>query len=178
MQGLAGGEDGGGDRHAEGRAQRGGHLVDAGCGSGLGVRDVGQGRVGGRGRVEAQAGLQGGESRGSLDQAEGDNQGAGGPVEQEVGQGGAGEGHVREQAQIHEGLVLARLDLEEEQDHPHEHHQQGALVDAAASSKATLTEMLLRLEKRGLVVRHARADDNRRREVELTPAGKELLSRS
>jgi DNA-binding MarR family transcriptional regulator len=56
--------------------------------------------------------------------------------------------------------------------------EQGALVDAAASSKATLTEMLLRLEKRGLVVRHARADDKRRREVELTPAGKELLSRS
>jgi DHA2 family multidrug resistance protein-like MFS transporter len=52
-----------------------------------------------------QAGLQGGESRGSPDQTEGDDQGAGGPVEQEVGQGGAGEGHVREQAQVHEDLI-------------------------------------------------------------------------
>lgn len=54
---------------------------------------------------------------------------------------------------------------------------QGALVDAAVSGKATLTEMLLRLEKRGLVTRRGGVDDKRRREVELTSEGRELPSR-
>jgi len=49
--------------------------------------------------------------------------------------------------------------------------EQTALAVAAASTKATLTEMLTRLEAVGLVERRPDPTDGRRRFVFLTPAG-------
>ncbi|WP_312348337.1 MarR family transcriptional regulator [Leclercia sp.] len=53
--------------------------------------------------------------------------------------------------------------------------EQVALTEAAVSTKATLAEMLSRMELRGLVKREADAADKRRRFVFLTPEGEALL---
>ncbi|PKU24047.1 MarR family winged helix-turn-helix transcriptional regulator [Telmatospirillum siberiense] len=54
--------------------------------------------------------------------------------------------------------------------------EQMRLVDAAASSKATLAEMLNRLEERGIIVRRQDDIDRRRRFVHLTEAGQAMLT--
>ncbi|MDY1814975.1 MarR family transcriptional regulator [Klebsiella pneumoniae] len=57
--------------------------------------------------------------------------------------------------------------------------EQVALIEAAVSTKATLAEMLSRMEARGLVRReHDPADKRRRRFVYLTDEGEALLNRS
>ncbi|MEJ5068153.1 MarR family transcriptional regulator [Enterobacter sp. MYb186] len=53
--------------------------------------------------------------------------------------------------------------------------EQVALTEAAVSTKATLAEMLSRMESRGLVTREADPADKRRRFVFLTPEGEALL---
>lgn len=53
--------------------------------------------------------------------------------------------------------------------------EQVNLMEAAASTKATLAEMLSRMEKRGLVRRENDPLDKRRRFVYLTPEGEALL---
>ncbi|MEB6380197.1 MarR family transcriptional regulator [Leclercia adecarboxylata] len=53
--------------------------------------------------------------------------------------------------------------------------EQVALTEAAVSSKATLAEMLSRMESRGLVKREADPADKRRRFIFLTPEGEALL---
>lgn len=53
--------------------------------------------------------------------------------------------------------------------------EQFLLVDAAASSKATLAELLNRLELRGVIERRQDPADKRRRFVSLTPAGQRLV---
>lgn len=53
--------------------------------------------------------------------------------------------------------------------------EQFLLVEAAASSKATLAELLNRLERRGVITRRQDAADKRRRFVSLTKAGQQLL---
>jgi len=52
---------------------------------------------------------------------------------------------------------------------------QKAVGEASATTKATLTEMLGRMETRGLIERRADAGDARRRLVLLTPAGSAAL---
>lgn len=52
---------------------------------------------------------------------------------------------------------------------------QGAAGQRAATDKATLANLLLRLEERGLITRTV-GTDRRRRELRLTPAGEELLA--
>lgn len=54
--------------------------------------------------------------------------------------------------------------------------EQMRLVDAAASSKATLAEMLNRLEERGIIERRQDDTDRRRRFVHLTEAGRAMLT--
>ncbi|ECC8923422.1 MarR family transcriptional regulator [Salmonella bongori] len=54
--------------------------------------------------------------------------------------------------------------------------EQVALTEAAVSTKATLAEMLSRMESRGLVRREADPADRRRRFVYLTAEGESLLS--
>ncbi|HAS1784077.1 MULTISPECIES: MarR family winged helix-turn-helix transcriptional regulator [Enterobacter] len=56
--------------------------------------------------------------------------------------------------------------------------EQVALTEVAVSTKATLAEMLSRMEKRGLVKREHDPADKRRRFVFLTPEGEALLERS
>ncbi|POP42441.1 transcriptional regulator [Superficieibacter electus] len=56
--------------------------------------------------------------------------------------------------------------------------EQVALMEAAVSTKATLAEMLSRMERRELVRREQDPADKRRRFVFLTPQGKHLLERS
>lgn len=56
--------------------------------------------------------------------------------------------------------------------------EQGHLITAAVSSKATLAEMLSRLEGRGLLYRTVDARDKRRRYVDLTDEGQQLLTQS
>lgn len=56
--------------------------------------------------------------------------------------------------------------------------EQVALTEAAVSTKATLAEMLSRMESRGLVQREADPADKRRRFVFLTPEGEALLESS
>lgn len=56
--------------------------------------------------------------------------------------------------------------------------EQVSLMDAAVSTKATLAEMLSRMEKRGLVRREHDPSDKRRRFVYLTEEGKRLLEKS
>jgi len=56
--------------------------------------------------------------------------------------------------------------------------EQVSLMDAAVSTKATLAEMLSRMEKRGLVLREHDPSDKRRRFVYLTEEGKRLLEKS
>lgn len=53
--------------------------------------------------------------------------------------------------------------------------EQVALTDAAVSTKATLAEMLSRMESRGLVRREGDPADKRRRFIYLTPEGEALL---
>ena len=53
--------------------------------------------------------------------------------------------------------------------------EQVNLMEAAVSTKATLAEMLSRMEKRGLVRRENDPLDKRRRFVYLTPEGEALL---
>ena len=57
----------------------------------------------------------------------------------------------------------------------HPGNEQVALTEAAVSTKATLAEMLSRMESRGLVTREADPADKRRRFVFLTPEGEALL---
>ena len=56
--------------------------------------------------------------------------------------------------------------------------EQVSLMDAAVSTKATLAEMLSRMETRGLVRREHDPSDKRRRFVYLTEEGKRLLEKS
>lgn len=56
--------------------------------------------------------------------------------------------------------------------------EQVALIEAAVSTKATLAEMLSRMEARGLVRREHDPADKRRRSVYLTDEGEALLNRS
>lgn len=53
--------------------------------------------------------------------------------------------------------------------------EQIELMGASVTSKATLAEMLARLEKRGLISRQQGANDKRRRLVFLTDEGQSLL---
>ncbi|MGB8602687.1 MAG: MarR family transcriptional regulator [Rhizomicrobium sp.] len=53
--------------------------------------------------------------------------------------------------------------------------EQFLLVEAAASSKATLAELLNRLEQRGVITRRQDPADKRRRFVSLTKTGQQLL---
>ncbi|ARJ43669.1 transcriptional regulator [Pantoea alhagi] len=53
--------------------------------------------------------------------------------------------------------------------------EQVELIEAAVSTKATLAEMLSRLEKRGILRREHAPEDKRRRFVFLTPAGEQQL---
>lgn len=54
--------------------------------------------------------------------------------------------------------------------------EQIALMEAAVSTKATLAEMLSRMESRGLVTRESDLQDKRRRFVYLTGEGETLLT--
>ncbi|ENK6894321.1 MarR family transcriptional regulator [Escherichia albertii] len=54
--------------------------------------------------------------------------------------------------------------------------EQVALIEAAASTKATLAEMLARMENRGLVKREHDTVDKRRRFVWLTAEGEKTLA--
>ena len=56
--------------------------------------------------------------------------------------------------------------------------EQVALTEVAVSTKATLAEMLSRMEARGLVKRELDPADKRRRFVFLTPEGEALLASS
>lgn len=56
--------------------------------------------------------------------------------------------------------------------------EQVALTEVAVSTKATLAEMLSRMEARGLVRREHAPDDKRRRFLFLTLEGEELLKAS
>ncbi|WP_414164418.1 MarR family winged helix-turn-helix transcriptional regulator [Superficieibacter sp. BNK-5] len=60
----------------------------------------------------------------------------------------------------------------------HQGIEQVALTEAAVSTKATLAEMLSRMESRGLVRREHDPSDKRRRFVFLTAEGKRLLEKS
>ena len=53
--------------------------------------------------------------------------------------------------------------------------EQVELIDASVSTKATLAELLARLEKRGLIYREQGESDKRRRFVFLSNQGKKLL---
>ncbi|CAM3587253.1 Transcriptional regulator HosA [Vibrio aerogenes CECT 7868] len=54
--------------------------------------------------------------------------------------------------------------------------EQVSLTEAAISTKATLADLLSRLEKRGLIERRQQEHDKRRRFVYLTPDGEALLA--
>ncbi|HIH2613906.1 TPA: MarR family winged helix-turn-helix transcriptional regulator [Shigella dysenteriae] len=54
--------------------------------------------------------------------------------------------------------------------------EQVALIEAAVSTKATLAEMLAKMENRGLVRREHDAADKRRRFVWLTAEGEKILA--
>ncbi|WP_208950523.1 MarR family winged helix-turn-helix transcriptional regulator [Rahnella sp. ChDrAdgB13] len=56
--------------------------------------------------------------------------------------------------------------------------EQVQLTDVAISSKATLAEMLSRLESRGLLIREADPADKRRRFITLTGEGKAVLAKT
>ena len=56
--------------------------------------------------------------------------------------------------------------------------EQVLLTDVAVSSKATLAEMLARLETRGLLVREADPADKHRRFITLTAEGKTVLAKT
>ena len=56
--------------------------------------------------------------------------------------------------------------------------EQVQLTDVAFSSKATLAEMLARLETRGLLIRAADPADKRRRFITLTAEGKAVLAKT
>ncbi|GAA4265938.1 MarR family winged helix-turn-helix transcriptional regulator [Frondihabitans peucedani] len=56
--------------------------------------------------------------------------------------------------------------------------EQTALAVASSTTKATLTEILGRLESAGLITRRTDALDRRKRYVDLTPAGATLLASS
>jgi len=56
--------------------------------------------------------------------------------------------------------------------------EQVQLTDVAVSSKATLAEMLSRLEARGLLIREADPADKRRRFITLTPEGRAVLAKT
>jgi len=53
--------------------------------------------------------------------------------------------------------------------------EQMELMEVSVSTKATLAELLLRMEKKGLVRREQGAHDKRRRLIYLTDAGKQML---
>ena len=54
--------------------------------------------------------------------------------------------------------------------------EQIELTEVAVSTKATLADLLARLEKRGFIVRRQRIHDKRRRFVYLTPEGEALVN--
>ncbi len=56
--------------------------------------------------------------------------------------------------------------------------EQKDLIDAAVSTKATLAELLSRMEQKGLVLRKQGERDRRRVFINLTEAGEHLLSKS
>ncbi|WP_344312524.1 MarR family winged helix-turn-helix transcriptional regulator [Fodinicola feengrottensis] len=56
--------------------------------------------------------------------------------------------------------------------------EQSAAASAAATDKATLAVLLLRLESRGLIGRAVDPQDRRRKLLRLTPGGRELLRRA
>lgn len=56
--------------------------------------------------------------------------------------------------------------------------EQVALIDVAVSTKATLAEMLSRMESRGLLRRESSPGDKRRRFIWLTEEGKKLLQQA
>lgn len=60
--------------------------------------------------------------------------------------------------------------------HEHPGIEQVALTDAAVSTKATLAEMLSRMESRGLLWRESDPADKRRRFIYLTIEGEALLN--
>ncbi|WP_111742153.1 MarR family winged helix-turn-helix transcriptional regulator [Leminorella richardii] len=53
--------------------------------------------------------------------------------------------------------------------------EQVELIDAAVSTKATLAEMLARMETRGLIRRERGTEDKRRRFIYLTPEGEAAM---
>lgn len=55
--------------------------------------------------------------------------------------------------------------------------EQSAVASAAATDKATLAVLLLRLESRGLLTRSVDPADRRRKLLTLTPGGQALISR-
>ncbi|QTF08615.1 MarR family transcriptional regulator [Brenneria izadpanahii] len=64
--------------------------------------------------------------------------------------------------------VLEALDREPELD-------QLSLGQASATTRATLTEMLSRMEKRGLIERRTDEKDGRQKRVTITPEGRKML---
>ncbi|CPR19673.1 MarR family winged helix-turn-helix transcriptional regulator [Brenneria goodwinii] len=64
--------------------------------------------------------------------------------------------------------VLEALDREPELD-------QLSLGQASATTRATLTEMLARMEKRGLIERRTDEKDGRQKRVTITPEGRKML---
>ncbi|MQY20321.1 MarR family winged helix-turn-helix transcriptional regulator [Nocardia macrotermitis] len=58
----------------------------------------------------------------------------------------------------------------------HDGLDQKALGEASATTKATLTEMLTRMQERGLIERRADAADGRKRSVHLTATGRRTLT--
>lgn len=53
-----------------------------------------------------------------------------------------------------------------------------ALGQAISANKATLTEMIVRMESRGLINRRIDVNDSRRRLLTLTQAGRDMLARA
>ena len=58
----------------------------------------------------------------------------------------------------------------------HDGLDQKALGEASATTKATLTEMLARMQERGLIERRSDAADGRKRSVHLAEAGRRTLA--
>ncbi len=76
---------------------------------------------------------------------------------------------------LHKGLNAAGATREPSGSTPVAELDQATLSEASASTRATLTEMLARMEKRGLIARRTDAEDSRRRLVRLTDKGRETL---
>lgn len=56
--------------------------------------------------------------------------------------------------------------------------EQFELTEAALSSKATLAELLVRMEKKALIKREEGETDRRRRFITLTPEGEQILKKA